>query len=470
MNKKRLFSILLISFVIGLQGQTVVVNEQFKSKDYPVGFNFLPNKNRVVIQKGPIFYSTTNNLLGYIYSYDNEGFREVLSDKGDLMNCVFSPTENSFSVSRFSLNDPFGDQYKIVSNGISSPFYNTKEAFQYFNDEYMFSIVNIKQNVNFDFLKDDIFLNKVHFKTGINSKIKLKKPDLARIIGDDFTRYANDVTFSIRTNDSNFGIITKSIDKQYQSSILYRSIYNFEGELIDDFKYEIKIPNQYLIYCNAGGGFINTNSETGDTYISDLTINNFVIDKKTDEVYIYGLFGEQAKSSNSITNKPTGFYVFKFDKSGNKIWESIHKIEDKIHFNANQNISNIKCGLVVTNYDALFTVSSSLKNDGYIHYAFLNNETGSLIKKNKISFESITDDKKINNFIPFMPYFIKGFENKSIDIDGAIATENYPVFSKYLALNQSKTKLFFKTFIGKDGIWLIESDNTSYYKLLFFKE
>jgi hypothetical protein len=466
---KRLFSIVLIAFFSSLQGQKLIVSEQFNTKDYPVGFDFLPNKNRVVIQKGPILHTATNNLLGFIYSYDHEGFREVLSDKGGLMNCVFSPTENSFSVSRFSLSDPSGDQYKIVSDGESSPFYNMKDAFQYFNDEYAFSIVNGKQNVSFDFLKDDIYLTKINFKTNINSKIKLKKPDLTRITGDAFAKNANNVTYSIRTNEANFGMVTKSIDKQYQSSVLYRSIYSLEGELLEDLKYEIKIPNQFLIYCNNGGGFINTNAENGNVYISDLTINNFVVDKKTGDVFVYGLFGEQAKSSSSITNKPTGFYVFKFDKSGNKIWESLQKIDDKIHFNANQVISNIKCNLMLTNGTALVSISSSLKNDGYIHYAVLNNETGSLVKKNKMNFERTENENENKNFIPFMPYNVKGFENKSIDIEGIIANDIFPNYSKYLASNQSKVKLHFKTFIGKEGIWLLESDNTSYYKLLFFK-
>lgn len=295
MIKKDFLLGILLLVSSSLCAQTTVIEEKFKVNDFPIGYNFLPNANRIVIQKGNSVPQSSNFLLKNLYSYDYEGFREVLLENGYFMNCIFSPTENSFFVSEFSPTESFGEQYKLVVGKVASPLVKIDNSFQYFNDNYQFSIVNQKFNEKINFEKDSLYLNKITIGTRENSKIKIKKPSVFRIVGDNFIKYPDDVIFSVRVNNDYFSVITKSINKDYKSSTLYRSTYNYDGEKLEDLSYKVEIPKGFLIYSNNGGGYVNPNSEAGDTYISYFAINNFVVDIKTENLYVYGLFGEEAK-------------------------------------------------------------------------------------------------------------------------------------------------------------------------------
>ncbi|MEO8235320.1 MAG: hypothetical protein ABI549_07890, partial [Flavobacterium sp.] len=100
--KKNTIVLLLLLFVGLVDAQTIVLEEKFNDKNFPVGYNFLPNKNRLVIQKGNYVVSSTNKIIKNIYSFDNDGFFEKLIENEALTNCIFSPTENAFIVSETS--------------------------------------------------------------------------------------------------------------------------------------------------------------------------------------------------------------------------------------------------------------------------------------------------------------------------------------------------------------------------------
>ena len=467
---KKYIIVLLLLFTSLVNSQTIVFEEKFIDNNFPVGYNFLPNRNRLVIQKGNYVASSTNKIIKNIYSFDNDGFFEKIIENEALTNCIFSPTENAFIVSETSKTQEKTDQFKLVINSKSSPFFKMNENFQYFNDDYEFSILNQDNKGNVNFEKDQLSLSVTDIVTRENEKFAMKKPDLARIIGDNFAKY-NDLSFGIRVNEYNFGLITKAIAKDYKSATLYRTIYSYGGVILNDFAYKVDFQYKNLIYSNNGGGYIYTNPQSGDTYVSDLTINNFVIDQKTEEVYVYGLFGKNAKSSSNITNEPLGFYVFKFDKSGNKIWESVQTINDKSDFNANQNITNLKLSLTIRDEKMLLSITSPSEKKGYIQYSFINKITGNIIKLNKIGFNVFNENKASSSgkFINSVFNNI-GYEKKALDSEGLIAQENNLLFSNYLNTIQNNQKLFFKTFYAKNGIWLLETDNTGYFKTSFFKE
>lgn len=469
MKKIILTSILL--FVSVINSQTLVVDEKFKENNYPIAYNFLPNLNRLVIQKGKNSPENIDKTIKNIFSYDSDGFVETLIKNEEYSNCIFSPIENTFLLTYPSKLEDKTKQYKIIANGKSAIFNKSDEYYQYFNDEYEFSVLNQENNENINLEKDNIFLSVTNLVTRENKKIKLNKLDIWRLKNSGTTNYSNDLTFGVRVNEYKIGFVTKSIAKDYKSSVLYRNIFSYNGYAMDDFAYKIQIPNKNLIYSNNGGGYIYTNPQTGDTYISDLAINNFVVDSKTEEVYVYGLFGESAKNASNISNKPTGFYVFKFDKTGNKIWELVENINDKEDFNANQNVTNIKLNFTIRNKHVLFSITTVNEKKGYLHYAFLDKETGNISKTKKINFNvstvntTILDDKFVKS------YFNKdNVVNKNLDLDGLIAQEDNLVFANYLNSLQISKKLFLKTFYAKNGIWLLETDNTEYFKINFFKE
>ena len=160
-----------------------------------------------------------------------------------------------------------------------------------------------------------------------------------------------------------------------------------------------------------------------------------------------------------------------FDKSGNKIWESVQTINDESDFNANQNVTNLKLSLTIRDEKMLLSITSPSEKKGYIQYSFINKMTGNVIKFNKIGFNVSAENKAISSGKFINSYFNNiGYEKKALDSEGLIAQENNLLFSNYLNTIQNNQKLFFKTFYAKNGIWLLETDNTGYFKTSFFKE
>ena len=101
----------LLLFMGLANAQTIVLEEKFKDNNYPIGYNFLPNKNRLVIQKGNYVASSTNKIIKNIYSFDSDGFFEKIIENEALTNCIFSPTENAFIVSETSKTQEKTDQF-----------------------------------------------------------------------------------------------------------------------------------------------------------------------------------------------------------------------------------------------------------------------------------------------------------------------------------------------------------------------
>lgn len=450
--------------------QTVIIEEKFKDGNIPVGYNFLPNANRIIIEKGQFAETPTNKIIKTIMSYDSDGFYEKLSENDELVNCIFSPTESAFISSKRNKNPNDEQQFKLVIDGKSSPFFKMDNTLQYFNDENQFGFLNQENQPNINFEKDNLTLNITNIATRANEKIKFYKPDLNRIINGNNVKYANNITFGVRVNEYNFGIITKSIAKDYKSSTLYRSIYSYSGVQLFDYGYKVQIPEKSLIYSNNGGGYIYTNPQTEETYLSDLAINNFVIDAVTEEVYVYGLYGENARNSSNISNNPIGFYVFKFNKEGNKIWQSIQPINDAVHFNVNQNITEIKLGIAIRNSDLLISISSEESKKKYLHYAVLDISNGFKLKNSKINFENMEVKNPLQKQFINANFKINNIGNKFFDKESLFAYSNNEKFSNYMNGLKNHQNLFFKSFFGKKGIWLIETDNISYYKAMFFKD
>ena len=85
---------------------------------------------------------------------------------------------------------------------------------------------------------------------------------------------------------------------------------------------------------------------------------------------------------------------------------------------------------------------------------------------------SVSNENKVASNSKFVNSYYNniGYEKKGIDIDGLIAQDDNLLFSNYMNSIQNNQNLFFKTFYSKNGIWLLETDNIGYFKVLFFKE
>ncbi|OWP82757.1 hypothetical protein BWK59_14175, partial [Flavobacterium davisii] len=347
-------------------------------------------------------------------------------------------------------------------DGSSSNFFKINENFRYFNDIYGLSLVNQKNSEKVNLKNDDLFLKVVDLFSGQATQNKLIKPDLNKIENKTTTVYSEGVNFDVRINEDNISFITKSINKNYKSATIYRSVYDLNGTKIGDFSYLIDVPKYFLLFADNGGGTIIDDKK--NKKLSELAINNYVIDKSTGHVYVFGIFGNEPKELGENTNIPLGLYVFKFDTKGKLIWESVQEITDITGFNQRQDSSNINLSLRIRKEEVLCTVSS--KDLNYSDVIAIQNDTGEKRSDHFLKFNSdqngIYENGIRSNLI------IDLFKEFRMDKETLYFINSSESLRKYLnSLDKTKT-LFFKSYIAKKGFWLIETDNASYSKVLFF--
>ena len=461
---KKYIQLILMFTSISFFAQKVVADVTFSEDKAPLQLTYLPTMDRVVVQSGLRTNKVYGNIIKDISSYTSDGFEEKLISGEELVNCIFSPIENAFLIAKKPENNKMPEEYKLILNSKPSKYFKLFTKFRYFNDVYGFNIVNQKDDYKIDLQKDDIYLNVVEIFLNTTQKYKLQKPDLLRLQNKFTAEYKEGVNFDVRINENNIGFITKSINKNYKSAALYRTIYGVGGTLINDLKYQVEVPKNFLIYSNNGGGTISQDNET--VQISDLAINNFVVDKKTEDVYVYGLFGNEGKTSNNLKNIPLGIYVFKFDKSGKLLWQSVQEILDVTGFNQPQEVQNINLGLNLRENDLIVYVSSFNKN-GYCDFVTLETSNGDKKIDGKLKEISKVNKSNSNSFIN-SDIQITDFSNKNIDIPTFLASQINSSVASYLKNVNSKNILSFKTYVSKKGFWVIETDNRNYYKVLFF--
>ncbi|ESU24649.1 hypothetical protein FEDK69T_05720 [Flavobacterium enshiense DK69] len=483
MKKNILIFSLLTGF--GLSAQTTIIEDKFEKDNVPLSYDFLYSKNKFVIEKGKHVALSTNRMVTSLNTYDSNGNKEELVSNAELMNVKFSESGNIFSAVDYAPMSYQGNTYKYfvdkkflskISTSEKTRF-NRIDVMEYdFNDLYEIGLSNEKGKEKINIEKNDIYLELTEITTKKKHKrIKLEKPDIERLKGKDLIKPTEDLGFYVRPlNNETFEIVTKSISKDYKTTTIYRTIYDFEGKKINDVSYTVTLNNFFHIYSNVGLSKFKDGKfdKTLQIFSNDLGINNFTVDSETGDVYVFGLLGKKAKELNDY-NQPGGYYVFKFDKTGKKIWQSENEIIDKEEFNDKVHLTRISNGLRLEKNRVMFTVASGYHNN-YVHYAFLDANTGQIIKANKVSLKV----KEKVNLMSGNRDFIQSFytndqvkvKGKMFDPNGLIAYETNENFKKYINSLNSDTKKYFGTTFGNNGsIWLVETDNETYYKLNYFE-
>lgn len=474
--KKNILFLLLLSMQIG-HSQKLILDEKYEKNDYPVGFNFLPKSNKLIINKGQNYSISTSDNINSIFEYDSEGNKKTILENVNLMFPRYSDTENTFYAAEYSkLRGNY--QYKYYQENKISSLYHRKtfNSFSYdqivgynINDKYLIYLSNEEGKDKLNLLKNDVYVEIYEIFTDKKKRIKIDNFNKERLLKSDNIKYNEELGFSLKIIDNDFfEIITKSISKDYKSTVLYRTIYDFDGKLIKDIAYQVNIKEDYLIYSNSDATYtrITGRERLGLEFCNDLAINNFIVDKDGN-VYIYGLTGKKEKEVNDY-NKTSGFYIFKYDKEGNKIWEYIkNNIDDPKHLNDDFPLSRLKSSLSINGNNVIFTVGTDHVNE-FFHYAVVNMNDGKLFKYGKVVFKekSVTMAK----YYSFIPEFYKlSSNNKIITNKNGLIVADYDVsiqnFIKKLNDNVNIEVLF-----SVDGTWLIESDNETYYKVYYFKK
>ena len=475
--KKPLFYFMLLSSIY-MNAQTTIVEEKFEKDNEPLSYNYLPTSNKLVIEKGPKFRK-----INTILSYDINGKKEILANNVDGMDIHYSATENAIYAPKYA-SSVFGGSFKYIVDSKETPLtkiselkndFNEEFGTFFFNDKYELGFSNEKNKRYIDLEKDMLFLEVTDIFTRNTKKIKLEKPKYSTTAGDiNFSGFKA----NIKSKDS-FEIISGSNSKDHKSITRYITTYNIEGNKLNEVAYTIYLKDYCLFFSFNGGGLevkmINEGNENiYKTYLSNifyrhLTENEIFQDKATGDIYMYGLFVKEYEKMLK-PNSPLGYYIFKFDKFGKKVWESINKIDDKNGFNDKSLSYNLKSNLTLYNNKLYLSIGTDYSNQ-FLYYSFLDKDNGKVLNNNKITF---TKSKAGSPFINIR-YFIlsfyeyEGYKNKVFDYDGLVAIDSNKKVADYLKNIDSKNKLYFNTIFSNEGIWLIESDNKDYYKVTFFK-
>lgn len=491
--KRILFSIALFSSVY-LSAQTVIIDEKIEDTNYPINFEYLPNAEKFVMYRGERIKMTASYLATNASAYDSNGKRETLFENQELYNCSYSITEKSFmayDVSKsiwtpyykiFVDNKPVEinpDNRKEMNFSFFSTYFggvshskNNRESNNIdgaFNDLYVLGFSNQKNKGKIDFEKDNIFLEVLELKTGSRKRFPVEKPDLTLLQGDSFAKTNMKVTFRCKLNgNENFDLITKSVSKDFKKVILYKATYNLEGKKIKTIPFTLELTDKFFVTSGNDGG--PEEQEQSSVDLDNLSINNYLEDRKTGDLYVYGIYSDENPKKIGDRIHPNGFYVFKFDKEGNKVWESINKIDGKDFFEKIRYDATLKVSLAEYNKNLVFQVYVNSFTE-FTNASVVDKSTGSILKTNFLEYNNNASHEKLHTFISYTYDYVGDLRKKSFSQKSFAAIILNENLFKYLkSIPEGDTRLHFTTLFTDQGIWLVETDNKKYYKVLLFKD
>ncbi|MEO6177173.1 MAG: hypothetical protein ABIP27_18610 [Flavobacterium circumlabens] len=498
---KRILLCLSLFTSIYLSAQTVIVEEQYEKKNEPTGFRYLPNSKKFVIFKGEtlpigvVDYETIFFMTKSAYSFDENGTKSTLFESEKLANCTFSVTENSFkayggdkistkSDLKYYLNNVYNGSIKkddiknsnsnyfgfINSNNdftarawesFDRLFFNSL-FFSSFNDFYDLGFTNQKGKDKINFEKDELYLEVFDLKSNKKNRVKLETPKLDLLKGNSLIESTHGVTFSCRlkANDT-FDMVTKSLSTEQNETTIYKTTYDIQGKKIKDVALKLNLKDNFFVLSSCGAGYV-------DNFVWDVqAVNNYYEDSNNGDMYVYGIYTNK-KSKIHKGFDPVGFYIFKFDKDGNKIWESINPLKDKYFEDVCCGLS-FKLNLFGYNGKLLFTNSVNEATE-FSNYAVIDKTSGNVLKMNRVNYNNTTSFARTRAFVN-NTYDKEGLKNKAFSPVSFVAMDLSPTMDSYLKTIPSKgNAVYFETIFSDQGIWLVETDNKEYYKVLLFKE
>jgi hypothetical protein len=472
---KKLFLPLAFIAVMGMQAQTTIVEEKYEKNNEPIDYNFLPKSNKLVIQKGTVpGIGGGPEEIRSLIEFASNAEKRMLVDDVKFMDCYFTESEGGFVGSIYA-NMGVVNKVQFFSNGKSSKPYDIKTTKYYmYSDNYGYYLS--RKNGEFADRLDD---NDISFKmldpfSLKSTDLSIELPDLNRLQGDNSLKKGlGDRTFESKKHGIGYKLnildnehiefVTKVINKGYKSMMFYRTIYNKEGQKIKDLKYDIDLKGLFLVNSNTNGGKMLIDGKARLSIDAHLSFNNYIIDKKTKNIFIYGLFGKESEE------KPAGYYIFKFSENGEKLYESINYIDNEDFQSKDDKYSLYNKPMIVGN-KLLFVTGriNAIKSKFYnYNYSFLDIETGKELSSKFVTYE-MDGFLTQRNFIDGH-HTNKQLKSKVLDKDAFIVYEYNPLVKKYINSVTATRKIVFNGLISAEGFWLIESDNKEYYKVTYFE-
>ena len=474
---KNIFLIIFLIFSVFCRSQQVIVEEKFEKDNVALGYEFLPIKNQIAIQKGKHIGISQNREVNKIMTFDSKGKDSVWFENKNVMNPFFNYSGNILIAEDYSKLRLSGDNINLFGKFGVKVLDAKKYSPQYYFDNQMLMYKKDKDKYNIIY----------PYEGNKTTKVELSFKGFERLVGENF--YKSQRTPGIKTfinKNGNIEVISKSISKDCKESIIYRTEYSPSGEKIGEIQYNLLLKDYSFILSVTGGGrmvlksvggfsntftnhagFSNTVSLGSSTYsdfADDGSINNLFFDS-SGNVYVYGMLGNKEKE-NLLYNRIVGYYIYKFDKAGNLLWEK--KFEtDKLE--------KIRIAYLNNTYVRMFNMNGQLQflfastqPDEILMLSDINDKNGDFVKTDFYSFKT-NNSNDIRDFIYANITDKDLLKNKIMDYEALMLYYKNKDFKLYIDSIDAKNKIYFNTMVSNDGIWLVESDNKDYYKVLNFK-
>jgi hypothetical protein len=489
--KKVILNILFLSGLC-MSAQTTVY-ETALSKDKPVvKYTYLPFSNKVVIKESTTLTKTVATFNKAI-EFDNKLNSKIINENTKFLY-LFSSLDNQY----------FGYSMR---EGLFSPhsmsFFNGKEAvnfimkekdflnygrdyfytiFSYkpiipFDKNYFYSVTNDKGSNALNIGKENVMLSKFEISKQKTNLIPIKKPDIERLKTKDL-EVPSQIPFQSRFYSNNtFEIVTKSVKKDLTSATLYRDIYDLEGKFIRELSYNYGFSKGFIAPSNTNFSFENMfNSDLipGTMKRNILDFNDYYIDTKTNDFYVYGIL--DSKESSGISLKaPLGFYIIKYSDKGDKVWEKVYDLSQTKGFKEkSQQYLRIFINLnQFCQKDALsITIKGMNSYSNYYNLFYLiNKESGEVEKTANIDNNVETNKGSMSTGAKYSIFENLVYnKNKYFDSTTFLTLSLNDKVKKYIDKINIKKEVFFNSIVSQDGIWLFETDNETYYKVTLFDE
>ncbi|WP_026706163.1 hypothetical protein [Flavobacterium soli] len=476
---KKILSILFLSS-FGLSAQTTIIEETLSKEKPKFTYNYSHQMNKIIISEA-FEKSIGGGIFNKAFMLDENGNKEMIVDGENFSSLELS--ENGVDFLTIYLKKKIGPRViTYYTNSKKHDFGEMQNFFggfylyrHLFTDQYQLKILDASGKTGFEFDKDGFYLHKTDFTKKTSKKISLKKPNVQRLKGEHLLKVKDIGCYANLVDNNSFELVTKSVSKDLTSSTMYRTIYDLEGNILHDYKYDYKLPKGQLVRCTTREGetsisvqpnkSISKSSEFGQFGpMLDLGINEHFIDPITKDIYIYGLY---------VDEFPSGFYMIRYSNEGEKIWEKQFEIVDKKGLNnKRQTWSSVE--LFTNNYmdekTLYFTIHGGMGGDHYNHYFLLDKENGAVEKQ----VYKVSESDVRGGFMTLSHASI--FENNKLgknkygcDITVMAYHLNEKV-KNYVDKVTAKKDVIFDSFISSKGLWLLESDNNNYYKVTLFKD
>lgn len=492
---KKTLLILLIFFSLYSNSQTTIYNTALSKDKLVVKYKYLQNTNKLIIKE-----SSEKKMNYAIFNkatiYDSNSKSNELINKENFLYVFNSLNEENFgtlmqdgmfstlSLNFFIKNNKTSFQMKSKDfERYSFDYEKTPLEMKpiiYFDQNYIYTVSNQNgRTYGIEITKDELQLDKFNIGKQTSSSISLKKIDTDRLKSKDLA-VPKKIAFQSRYYDNNIlEIVTKSINKDYKSSTLYRDIYDLDGKFIKEISYNYNSIKGFLVPTYNNSTFenmVNSYSQSPGSYRAaiELDINDYYIDPKTNEFYIYGITA--AKDSNGLSYKSAlGFYINKYSEKGEKIWENFYDVSDEKGFNQKNDQRPLETKINLkqfTNENQLVLSIIGLKSytNHYNDFFVVNKGSGKIEDSKYANSDSQTSKGTFSYGGKYSLFeIIKLDKNKFCDENTILTTTFNLDLKNYINKIAAKDDVFFNSILSSEGIWLMETDNKTYYKVSFFK-